>query len=109
MLKFIVHVPVYIFIVLTKWQRSIQIIFYGILSDTKQYLLHLRIEKKIFIFLHLQCVLSQSDIHGYAWNFNIMKDLFNGYEIQIQDFHALKRIESSNTETVFDEKKSSVV
>lgn len=96
-------------IVLTKWQRSIQIIFYGILSDTKQYLLHLRIEKKIFIFLHLQCVLSQSDIHGYAWNFNIMKDLFNGYEIQIQDFHALKRIESSNTETVFDEKKSSVV
>lgn len=64
---------------------------------------------KIFIFLHLQCVLSQSDIHGYAWNFNIMKDLFNGYEIQIQDFHALKRIESSNTETVFDEKKSSVV
>lgn len=95
--------------VLTKWQRSIQIIFYGTLSDTKQYLLHLRIEKKIFIFLHLQCVLSQSDIHGYAWNFNIMKDLFNGYEIQIQDFHALKRIESSNTETVFDEKKSSVV
>lgn len=95
--------------VLTKWQKSIQIIFYGILSDTKQYLLHLRIEKKIFIFLHLQCVLSQSDIHGYAWNFNIMKDLFNGYEIQIQDFHALKRIESSNTETVFDEKKSSVV
>lgn len=91
--------------VLTKWQKSIQIIFYGILSDTKQYLLHLRIEKKIFIFLHLQCVLSQSDIHGYAWNFNIMKDLFNGYEIQIQDFHALKRIESSNTETVFDEKK----
>lgn len=95
--------------VLTKWQKSIQIIFYGTLSDTKQYLLHLRIEKKIFIFLHLQCVLSQSDIHGYAWNFNIMKDLFNGYEIQIQDFHALKRIESSNTETVFDEKKSSVV
>lgn len=95
--------------VLKKWQESIQIIFYGILSDTKQYLLHLRIEKKIFIFLHLQCVLSQSDIHGYAWNFNIMKDLFNGYEIQIQDFHALKRIESSNTETVFDEKKSSVV
>lgn len=95
--------------VLTKWQKSIQIIFYGILSDTKQYLLHLRIEKKIFIFLHLQCVLSQSDIHGYVWNFNIMKDLFNGYEIQIQDFHALKRIESSNTETVFDEKKSSVV
>lgn len=95
--------------VLKKWQNSIQIIFYGILSDTKQYLLHLRIEKKIFIFLHLQCVLSQSDIHGYAWNFNIMKDLFNGYEIQIQDFHALKRIESSNTETVFDEKKSSVV
>lgn len=95
--------------VLTKWQKSIQIIFYGILSDTKQYLLHLRIEKKKFIFLHLQCVLSQSDIHGYAWNFNIMKDLFNGYEIQIQDFHALKRIESSNTETVFDEKKSSVV
>lgn len=95
--------------VLTKWQKSIQIIFYGILSDTKQYLLHLRIEKKIFIFLHLQCILSQSDIHGYAWNFNIMKDLFNGYEIQIQDFHALKRIESSNTETVFDEKKSSVV
>lgn len=95
--------------VLTKWQKSIQIIFYGILSDTKQYLLHLRIEKKTFIFLHLQCVLSQSDIHGYAWNFNIMKDLFNGYEIQIQDFHALKRIESSNTETVFDEKKSSVV
>lgn len=95
--------------VLTKWQKSIQIIFYGILSDTKQYLLHLRIEKKIFIFLHLQCVLSHSDIHGYAWNFNIMKDLFNGYEIQIQDFHALKRIESSNTETVFDEKKSSVV
>lgn len=95
--------------VLKKWQKSIQIIFYGILSDTKQYLLHLRIEKKIFIFLHLQCVLSQSDIHGYAWNFNIMKDLFNGYEIQIQDFHALKRIESSNTETVFDEKKSSVV
>lgn len=95
--------------VLTKWQKSIQIIFYGILSDTKQYLLHLRIEKKILIFLHLQCVLSQSDIHGYAWNFNIMKDLFNGYEIQIQDFHALKRIESSNTETVFDEKKSSVV
>lgn len=91
--------------VLTKWQKSIQIIFYGILSDTKQYLLHLRIEKKIFIFLHLQCILSQSDIHGYAWNFNIMKDLFNGYEIQIQDFHALKRIESSNTETVFDEKK----
>lgn len=91
--------------VLTKWQRSIQIIFYGTLSDTKQYLLHLRIEKKIFIFLHLQCVLSQSDIHGYAWNFNIMKDLFNGYEIQIQDFHALKRIESSNTETVFDGKK----
>lgn len=91
--------------VLTKWQKSIQIIFYGILSDTKQYLLHLRIEKKIFIFLHLQCVLSQSDIHGYAWNFNIMKDLFNGYEIQIQDFHALKRIESSNTETVFDGKK----
>lgn len=38
-----------------------------------------------------------------------MKDFFNGYEIQIQDFHALKRIESSNTETVFDEKKSSVV
>lgn len=95
--------------VLKKWQKSIQIIFYGTLSDTKQYLLHLRIEKKIFIFLHLQCVLSQSDIHGYAWNFNIMKDLFNGYEIQIQDFHALKRIESSNTETVFDEKKSSVV
>lgn len=95
--------------VLKKWQNSIQIIFYGILSDTKQYLLHLRIEKKIFIFLHLQCILSQSDIHGYAWNFNIMKDLFNGYEIQIQDFHALKRIESSNTETVFDEKKSSVV
>lgn len=95
--------------VLKKWQNSIQIIFYGILSDTKQYLLHLRIEKKIIIFLHLQCVLSQSDIHGYAWNFNIMKDLFNGYEIQIQDFHALKRIESSNTETVFDEKKSSVV
>lgn len=95
--------------VLKKWQNSIEIIFYGILSDTKQYLLHLRIEKKIFIFLHLQCVLSQSDIHGYAWNFNIMKDLFNGYEIQIQDFHALKRIESSNTETVFDEKKSSVV
>lgn len=95
--------------VLTKWQKSIQIIFYGTLSDTKQYLLHLRIEKKIFIFLHLQCVLSQSDIHGYALNFNIMKDLFNGYEIQIQDFHALKRIESSNTETVFDEKKSSVV
>lgn len=95
--------------VLKKWQKSIQIIFYGILSDTKQYLLHLRIEKKILIFLHLQCVLSQSDIHGYAWNFNIMKDLFNGYEIQIQDFHALKRIESSNTETVFDEKKSSVV
>lgn len=95
--------------VLTKWQKSIQIIFYGTLSDTKQYLLHLRIEKKIFIFLHLQCILSQSDIHGYAWNFNIMKDLFNGYEIQIQDFHALKRIESSNTETVFDEKKSSVV
>lgn len=95
--------------VLTKWQKSIQIIFYGTLSNTKQYLLHLRIEKKIFIFLHLQCVLSQSDIHGYAWNFNIMKDLFNGYEIQIQDFHALKRIESSNTETVFDEKKSSVV
>lgn len=95
--------------VLTKWQKSIQIIFYGTLSDTKQYLLYLRIEKKIFIFLHLQCVLSQSDIHGYAWNFNIMKDLFNGYEIQIQDFHALKRIESSNTETVFDEKKSSVV
>lgn len=95
--------------VLKKWQKSIQIIFYGILSDTKQYLLHLRIEKKIFIFLHLQCVLSQSDIHGYAWNFNIMKDLFNGYEIRIQDFHALKRIESSNTETVFDEKKSSVV
>lgn len=95
--------------VLTKCQKSIQIIFYGKLSDTKQYLLHLRIEKKIFIFLHLQCVLSQSDIHGYAWNFNIMKDLFNGYEIQIQDFHALKRIESSNTETVFDEKKSSVV
>lgn len=91
--------------VLTKWQKSIQIIFYGTLSDTKQYLLHLRIEKKIFIFLHLQCVLSQSDIHGYAWNFNIMKDLFNGYEIQIQDFHALKRIESSNTETVFDGKK----
>lgn len=91
--------------VLKKWQNSIQIIFYGILSDTKQYLLHLRIEKKIFIFLHLQCVLSQSDIHGYAWNFNIMKDLFNGYEIQIQDFHALKRIESSNTETVFDGKK----
>lgn len=91
--------------VLKKWQKSIQIIFYGILSDTKQYLLHLRIEKKIFIFLHLQCVLSQSDIHGYAWNFNIMKDLFNGYEIQIQDFHALKRIESSNTETVFDGKK----
>lgn len=91
--------------VLTKWQKSIQIIFYGILSDAKQYLLHLRIEKKIFIFLHLQCVLSQSDIHGYAWNFNIMKDLFNGYEIQIQDFHALKRIESSNTETVFDGKK----
>lgn len=95
--------------VLKKWQKSIQIIFYGTLSDTKQYLLHLRIEKKILIFLHLQCVLSQSDIHGYAWNFNIMKDLFNGYEIQIQDFHALKRIESSNTETVFDEKKSSVV
>lgn len=95
--------------VLKKWQKSIQIIFYGTLSDTKQYLLHLRIEKKIFIFLHLQCILSQSDIHGYAWNFNIMKDLFNGYEIQIQDFHALKRIESSNTETVFDEKKSSVV
>lgn len=95
--------------VLKKWQKSIQIIFYGTLSDTKQYLLHLRIEKKIFIFLHLQCVLSQSDIHGYAWNFNIMKDLFNGYEIRIQDFHALKRIESSNTETVFDEKKSSVV
>lgn len=95
--------------VLKKWQNSIQIIFYGILSDTKQYLLHLRIEKKILIFLHLQCVLSQSDIHGYAWNFNIMKDFFNGYEIQIQDFHALKRIESSNTETVFDEKKSSVV
>lgn len=95
--------------VLKKWQKSIQIIFYGILSDTKQYLLHLRTEKKIFIFLHLQSVLSQSDIHGYAWNFNIMKDLFNGYEIQIQDFHALKRIESSNTETVFDEKKSSVV
>lgn len=91
--------------VLTKCQKSIQIIFYGILSDTKQYLLHLRIEKKILIFLHLQCVLSQSDIHGYAWNFNIMKDLFNGYEIQIQDFHALKRIESSNTETVFDGKK----
>lgn len=91
--------------VLTKWQKSIQIIFYGTLSDTQQYLLHLRIEKKIFIFLHLQCVLSQSDIHGYAWNFNIMKDLFNGYEIQIQDFHALKRIESSNTETVFDGKK----
>lgn len=91
--------------VLKKWQKSSQIIFYGTLSDTKQYLLHLRIEKKIFIFLHLQCVLSQSDIHGYAWNFNIMKDLFNGYEIQIQDFHALKRIESSNTETVFDEKK----
>lgn len=91
--------------VLIKWQKSIQIIFYGILSDTKQYLLHLRIEKKIFIFLHLQCVLSQSDIHGYAWNFNIMKDLFNGYEIRIQDFHALKRIESSNTETVFDGKK----
>lgn len=91
--------------VLKKWQKSIQIIFYGTLSDTKQYLLHLRIEKKIFIFLHLQCVLSQSDIHGYAWNFNIMKDLFNGYEIQIQDFHALKRIESSNTETVFDGKK----
>lgn len=94
-----------ILFVLKKWQKSIQIIFYGTLSDTKQYLLHLRIEKKIFIFLHLQCVLSQSDIHGYAWNFNIMKDLFNGYEIQIQDFHALKRIESSNTETVFDEKK----
>lgn len=33
------------------------------------------------------------------------RSLFNGYEIQIQDFHALKRIESSNTETVFDEKK----
>lgn len=32
--------------VLKKWQNSIQIIFYGILSDTKQYLLHLRIEKK---------------------------------------------------------------
>lgn len=91
--------------VLKKWKKSIQIIFYGTLSDTKQYLLHLRIEKKIFIFLHLQCILSQSDIHGYAWNFNIMKDLFNGYEIQIQDFHALKRIESSNTETVFDGKK----
>lgn len=35
--------------VLTKWQKSIQIIFYGILSDTKQYLLHLRIEKNIHI------------------------------------------------------------
>lgn len=32
--------------VLKKWQKSIQIIFYGTLSDTKQYLLHLRIEKK---------------------------------------------------------------
>lgn len=68
--------------VLTKWQKSIQIIFYGILSDTKQYLLHLRIEKKIFIFLHLQCVLSQSDIHGYAWNFNIMKDLLMGMKFK---------------------------
>lgn len=36
------------------------------------------------------------------------RSLFNGYEIQIQDFHALKRIESSNMETVFDEKKKKV-
>lgn len=95
--------------VLTKWQKSIQMIFYGILSNTKKYLLHLRIKKKIHILIynipHLECVLFQSEIHGYAWNFIIMKDLFNGYEIQIQDFHALKRIESSNTETVLMKKK----
>lgn len=69
----------------------------------------LKNKKKIHILIynipHLEWVLFQSDIHGYAWNFIIMKDLFNGYEIQIQNFHALKRIESSNMETVLMKKK----
>lgn len=30
----------------------------------------------IYNIPHLECHLFQSDIHGYAWNFIIMKDLF---------------------------------
>lgn len=53
--------------VLTKCQKSIQIIFYGILSDTKQYLLHLRIEKKYsysYIYSASYLSLIYMDMHG---------------------------------------------
>lgn len=67
--------------VLTKWRKSIQVILYGILSNTKQYILYTLVFKKknhilIYNIPHLECHLFQSDIHGYAWNFIIMKDLF---------------------------------
>lgn len=53
--------------VLKKWQKSIQIIFYGTLSDTKQYLLHLRIEKKYsysYIYSASYLNLIYMDMHG---------------------------------------------